>query len=137
MADTSLETQTAVYDALRASANLIAILADGVDGVVDTVEQGQAFPYVNIMPFDSTTEETKNQDGQVHSFQIDCWSRIAGQEQVRNMVAAVRDALHRANLTIPSGDVIFSRVTNTRVFLDNDKKTLHGIVENEIKILSD
>lgn len=133
MADTSLEVQVALIDLLKAS-GAIAALVD--DRIYDTVPDNVSFPYINLEPFDSATEETKDQDGQMHSIQIDTWSRYRGQKETREVIAAIRDAVHRVPLIITGGDVIFSYVSNTRLLMDSDKRTIHGIVEMQIKVLS-
>jgi len=133
VADTSLEVQIAIFDLLKASAAIATIVSTRI---FDTVPPGTDFPYINLEPFDSVTEETKDQDGQMHNVQIDTWSRERGQKETRELIAAIRDAVHRVPLTIASGDVIFYYVNNTRLLMDSDKKTIHGIVEMQIKVLS-
>lgn len=134
MADTSLQVQGAIFDLLSASSSI----ADKVKKrIFDTVPNKVGFPYINLAPFDSITEETKDKDGQMHSVQIDTWSRARGQKETREIVAAVRNAVHRVPLSITGGNVLYSRVTNTRLLMDSDKRTIHGIVEMEIKVLSD
>ena len=134
MADTSLEIQIAIIDLLEASA---AIASKVGTRIYDTVPDGTDFPYINIPPFDSPTEETKNKDGQVHNVQIDTWSRLGGQTETRELIKAIRTAVHRVPLTIIGATVLYSYVSNTRLLMDSDKRTIHGIVEMQIKVLSD
>lgn len=134
MADTSLEVQTEIVKLLKAS-NAIAAIVKTL--IYDTVPDKTDFPFINIPPFDSATEETKDKDGQVHDVQIDTWSRTSGQKQTRELIKAIRDAVHRVTFTISDATVLFSRVTNTRVLMDSDKRTIHGIIEMQIKVLSD
>lgn len=133
MADTSLQVQKAIYNLLKNSAPIAALVKKRI---YDTVPNKRTFPYINLEPFDSITEETKDQDGQMHNVQIDTWSRYRGQTQTRELIAAIRNAVHRVPLSINNGDVIFSYVNNTRLLMDSDKRTIHGIVEMQIKVLS-
>lgn len=134
MADTSLEVQTEIVKLIKTSNAIAAIVKTRI---YDTVPDKAKFPYINIPPFDSPTEETKDKDGQVHDFQIDTWSRTSGQKQTRELIKAIRDAVHRVPFTITGASILFSRVTNTRVLMDSDKRTIHGMVEMQIKVLSD
>ncbi len=134
MADTSLEVQTEIVKLLKASNAITAIVKTRI---YDTVPDKANFPYINVPPFDSPTEETKDKDGQEHNLQIDTWSRTSGQKQSRELIKAIRTAVHRVPFTITDATVLFSRVTNTRVLMDSDKRTIHGIVEMQIKVLSD
>lgn len=133
MADSSLEVQIAIIDLLQASQAIASIVGKRI---YDTVPNKTKFPYINLEPFDSSTEETKNQDGQLHNIQIDTWSRYRGQKQTREIIAAIRDAVHRVPLPITGGNVVYSYVNNTRLLMDSDKRTIHGIVEMQIKVLS-
>lgn len=134
MADTSLETQTAIINLLKAS-NAVANKVK--TRIFDTVPDKVTFPYINIPPFDSPTEETKDKDGQVHNIQIDTWSREKGQKETRELIKAIRAAVHRVPFTITGATVLFNYVNNTRLLMDSDKRTIHGIVEMQIKVLSD
>jgi len=133
VADTTIQVQKAIFDILKADAAIALLVADRI---FDTVPDKTTFPYINFEPFDSATEETKDQDGQMHGFQIDVWSRYRGTLEAREIIAAVRDAVHRVPLTITNGDIVFNYVNNTRVLMDSDKRTIHGIVEMQIKAFS-
>lgn len=133
MADTTIQVQKAIFDILKADVTIAGLVGTRI---FDTVPDKTDFPYINFEPFDSATEETKDQDGQMHSFQIDVWSRYRGTIKAREIIAAIRDAVHRVPLSISNGDVVFNYVNNTRVLMDSDKRTIHGIVEMQIKVFS-
>jgi len=131
--DTTIQVQKAIFDILKANGTIAGLVGTRI---FDTVPDKTPFPYINFEPFDSLTEETKDQDGQMHSFQIDVWSRERGTLEARQIIAAIRDAVHRVPLTITNGDIVFNYVNNTRVLMDSDKRTIHGIVEMQIKAFS-
>lgn len=96
-ADSKWAVQQAVVAALTADAGLDAI----IDGrVYDHVPQGASFPYVVIGDMSSAPLDTVTDKGMQITLNVLCWSRYRGKKQVRDMQAAVYDALHRQALTI-------------------------------------
>lgn len=123
----SSEFQKAVFDALVADAGVHAVVADRI---YDKRPASGEFPCITFGPEQSLENDADCITANEHILQIDCWTRNHGrQKPCKDIVAAVKSALHRQNLTIADPYALTAvRVTDTRVILDPDGVTAHGVV---------
>lgn len=126
--------QKSVYDALRADADVAAIVGARV---FDAVPEGSDYPMIvfgssDMVPVDDVAQCV---EGAEVSLQLDCWVRANGRlRPARDLVAAVTQALHRSTLALEGGLRLLSLTASHRVFLDRDGRTAHGVVTLEAEI---
>jgi hypothetical protein len=125
------EVKDAIVTRLRSDAAVIALVAGRV---FDRVEPTSAFPYVNIGPTDTVSDDAECIVGFELAQQIDCWSRSVGFAQVQLVVDAVRAALHDYDLPLPTNALVFFEHRTTRIVRDPDGITSHGILGFEAVI---
>lgn len=127
MASPLTELQTLLYTTLKADLGVMAL----VDGVYDNVP-ANAFStkkaYVSFGPHDVIDDGSDCIESGEHVFQLDCWSRSVGQVACKDIVDAVKLALHERELTLINNALVEIRVFMRRVFRDPDGITSHGIV---------
>lgn len=127
--DSSWPLQQAIYDALKTDATLIALLAEGASGVYDHVPQDSDFPYVAIGESDQRPGEleTKTEDGFEERVTIHTWTRTFGKNEVKNIMAAVLDALDKAALSVTGYTLVDLRFDFGTVMIEDDGVTRHGV----------
>lgn len=121
----SEELQRLLFTTLKADAGVSAITSR----VYDNIPTAPVFPYISFGPQDATDAGADCIDGQEITIQLDCWSRAVGFLECKNMVDAVRKALHEQELTLTDNALAEIRVFLTRVFRDPDGLTTHGVVQ--------
>lgn len=139
------EVQKALLVALRADSALTALLADHryagsptVSAVYDLVEQADApesdadFPYVVIGDFTAAEYDTDDVSGQEHTVTLHIWSRYRGQKEVKQIMGAIHDALHKATLTVENNHTVFCYFEFSESLPDPDPRTQHGVVRFRI-----
>lgn len=129
MASVSSELQIAIYDALRADADVSSIVDDRI---YDGVPSDRKFPYVSFGPSDSVNDHLEGVDATTETMQLDVWSRDQGRlRPCKDLCDAVRVALDLAELDLVVNAAVVVRVQGVRVFLDADGMTAHGVVTVE------
>lgn len=120
--------QTAIYDALVADAAVGALVGDRI---YDGAPSGRTFPCVTFGPSQEVTDDVDCIDGEDHFVQLDVWTDDQARlGPCKDIVAAVKAALHEVSLTVPDPNALaFIRVTNTRSMADKDGIRGHGIVD--------
>ena len=132
-ADPQWQLQVAVDTALRADATLIALLADGVDGIYDGVPQDSVFPYVvigddTVRPFDTMTEDGAEATLTIHTWDSpDADSDQIGFSTTKQIMSAIVDALDQATLSVTGHTLVLLRFEFSHTFLDPDGLTRHGV----------
>ena len=128
MSSAQFDLQKAIFDALKASAFVMAL----VDGVYDSVPSG-AFKtknaYISFGASDVVDDDADCILGGEHTLQLDIWSRNVGAAPCKKIVDAVKAALHEVPLTLAETALVELRCTLRRVFLDPDGVTYHGVVQ--------
>lgn len=126
----SEELQRLLFTTLKADAGVAAITSRVYDHVPRANGQVTAeFPHISFGPQDATDAGGDCIDGQEITIQLDCWSRAVGSLECKNMVDAVRRALHERELELTDNALAEIRVFLTRVFRDPDGLTTHGVVQ--------
>lgn len=121
----SFETaiQTAVYNALKNDAGLMAL----IEGVYDSVPQTETFPYVTIGEDTHAGWNTSTTLGTDVSVVINTWSRDRGRKETKLIQGEIYDALSRATLTYSGYDIINIEFEGSESFMDADGLTRHGV----------
>ena len=122
--------QTAIFDALKASAPLTAAIVDVYDDVPQLDERELAdadFPFVTIGEDDVDEDDTDTSVGYSLLCEVHVWSRYAGRKEAKDIQGLIHDALHRATLTVAGFTFVDSFFDESRTLRDPDGKTYHGI----------
>lgn len=129
MKDSSVEVMAAVIAALKASAPLTALLAGGAAGIVDRAQADKAAPYVSLgTGYGEPAVETHGSDGFEVIVTLDTWSRYhGGRLEAHNVMAAITDVLHDAELTLATQTLVWGRLITQNTLADSDGVTTHGV----------
>jgi hypothetical protein len=119
MSAASLALQGAVYAALST--------ALAPTKVYDDPPQGCAFPYVVVGEDACTDASSKIEEGEDIDLTVHAWSRYQGKKQAREIIAAIKDALHGQPLTVAGWGLVLARFEFSTVFPDPDGLTMHGV----------
>ena len=132
-ADSSWPLQQSVDTALRADATLIALLADGADGIYDGVPQDSVFPYVvigddTVRPFDTMTEDGAEVTLTIHTWDSpDADGDPVGAKITKQIMAAIENALDQASISVTGHTLTLLRHEFSQVLNDPDGLTRHGV----------
>jgi hypothetical protein len=123
----SVAFQDVVLSLLEADGAVLAIVDDRIyDGAPDDA----AFPYISFGPSDSNSVDADCIDGREETIQLDCWTRDDGRKwPCKQLVDAVKTALHDQDATLEFGALVQMRVTLNRIIDDPDGLTTHGVVQ--------
>lgn len=126
MSSPSVELQTAVFDRLVADTGVHALCADRI---YDNVPEARIFPYISFGMSDYYEDDSDCIPARVETLQIDCWAQENGKKRpARELVDAVKAALHLHAPELPTHGLVEMRVVAARVFGDPDGITAHGVV---------
>ena len=122
--------QAAIYQALTASAPLMAI----VTGVFDNVPQlderenpDASFPFVVIGDDDLNEDDTDTSRGFLVEAEVHAWSRKRGRKEIKEIQGLVYEALHRQALNVAGYHFVDCFFDESQTLLDPDGKTRHGV----------
>ena len=123
---TSVDFQTVIFDRLIADAGVNALVADRI---YDRMPANGDYPCVTFGPSDYSPENMECITARSETIQIDCWAQDHGRlRPAKEIVDAVKAALHQFDGVIAQGNLITLNVESVRVFLDSDGIIAHGIV---------
>lgn len=125
MADRTVALDAALYAALAAHAGVAAIVGARV---YHDVPPDAALPHVAISDHQADDYGASLIDGQVHTITIDCWAEGPSPLVCRQLVAAVRAALHEQALALSGGTLVNLRCQSTQSLRDPDGISHHGIL---------
>lgn len=133
MSSPSSELQTLLYTTLRDDFGVAALVAGRVYDRVPraTYPSGAitaTYPYISFGPHDIVEDGADCIESGEHTFQLDVWSRTVGQVECKNIVDAIKVALHERDLVMTNNALVEIRVFMRRVFGDPDGLTSHGVV---------
>lgn len=126
MASAGWALQKAIHAALTADAALTGLL--GGPQVFDDAPQATAFPYVILGQSTERDWSTATEDGTEHLLTLHVWSRKAGRRETREIMEAVRGALHDRPLAMAGHRLVNIRHELSEARRDADGETYHGIV---------
>lgn len=121
------ELQKLLYDTLRATAPVMALLGGVYDRVPTDPWKGKT-AYVSFGPSDVVDDGADCINAGVHSFQLDVWSKAVGQVEAKRAVDLIFKALHEQQLALTDHALAEIRVDFRRVFPDRDPLITHGVV---------
>jgi hypothetical protein len=125
MAEAGWVLQQAVFAALDGDASLDALI--GAGRVFDHVPENQDFPYVTVGEATAVDASTMGKDGQQHTITLHAWSRGRGRKEVKQILGAIHDLLHKSTLAI-TGHVHAGTIFEfSETFVENDGLTYHGV----------
>ncbi len=103
--------QKAVVDRLANDPNLVAIIGDGriFDRLISRAEP----PFLVLGEMTSTDFSSGDDDGSVHRFEIEAWTKQNGRKQAVELGDAVRATLHDADLALDGAVLINLRHERT------------------------
>lgn len=123
----SVSLQDLILEKLASNTDVSAIVGDRI---YDGVPPGAVFPYISFGATDYTPDDADCIEGREETIQIDCWSRDQGKKwPCKQLVDAVKTALHDKDGNMSVGALVLMRVTMVRVFNDPDGITAHGVVQ--------
>lgn len=125
MSDPSLEILSAVVGALKAEPAVAALVADRV---YDRAPQRVMFPFVRVPDIQIINDDAECIDAFEVYIDVHVFSRSYGSVEARQVCSAAHTALHDNQLTLPSYVMVEMRHAVTRVLLDPDGETSHGII---------
>jgi hypothetical protein len=139
MSSPSTELQTLLYTTLKTDLAVNALVAGRVYDKVPRASYPAGavtatYPYISFGPHDVIDDGADCIESGEHTFQLDCWSRAVGQTECKNIVDAVKTALHERDLTLTNNALAEIRVFMRRVFMDPDGLTAHGVVMVTAKV---
>lgn len=126
MADRTVELFTGLYAALASNPALTALI--GIDRVYDAVPAGAPAPYVSIGDATAVDVSGVLVDAQEHTITVHCWSETPSTLEVKQIVAAVRAALHEQTIALPAGQCRNIRCEYHETLRDPDGVTHHGVM---------
>ena len=125
MTNAQWELQKAVYQALRADAELIAQIGDPAR-IFDDPPPEAIFPYLTIG--EARASDYKGLDGGLeHELKLYAFSRYAGRREVKRILSSVYDALHEAALTLAGHDLVNIRFVFADAFRRLDGEIYQGV----------
>lgn len=113
--------QTAVYQKLTASADLMTL----VSGVYDEVPEAAAFPYVSLGSVTETADDAHDRQGLDTALVIHVWSKYPGNAEAADIFAAVDAALDRQPLTVNGWTDITVKLDQYQIVQDPDPLIRH------------
>ncbi|MBP2303423.1 DUF3168 domain-containing protein [Azospirillum picis] len=128
MSAASWPLQVAILAALRPALAPVPVL--------DDVPQGQAFPYVAIGEDVATPGPLVDVDSEEIDATIHVWSRYAGRKEAKEMMAAIKAALHDQSLAVAGQELALLRFAFEALFVEPDGLTRHGVIRFRALCLS-
>lgn len=102
--------------------------------VYDHVPQGSAFPYIVIGEDTSNQWDTDDSVGTDATCTIHVWSRERGKREVKLIMDAIYERLHRSEFAIVGGSLIECQGEFAESFLDPDGLTRHGVIRFRLTV---
>ena len=126
----SVETAfaAAVLATVKADAGVRTALGDPAR-VHDAAPRGEAFPYLSLGRSETAPVDAGGVDLLDHRLTLHLWARRETRAPLKDAIAAVRAALHQADLALAAPYAcVLCRVVYTDLFTGPDAATLHGVV---------
>lgn len=128
MSDPSEPLHRAIRDALVASPAVTGAVGARIFDFVPT-NVAPAMPYISFGAFQVLDDSAACIDGAEVFVILDIWSRDQRTIEAKRLCALVAEALHEAELDLgPMHRLVEIMHQSTRVFIDADGVTTHGVV---------
>lgn len=119
--------QTALYSRLTADSALTALLASGVNSILDHVPAGTPFPYIVLGEMEQAPVMTQDSSGHDVTITIHGFSRYNGFAEIENIMAAVSSALENAPFPVGGYQLVLCQPVQSSTLLDSDGETRHSL----------
>ena len=136
MAEPETELQKAIYDALKGSAAVMALVHDVYDDTRLSDAQkaagapyGIADGYVSFGPESTVPDDYDCIGLDAVTVQLDIWSRKVGRLHCKQICRAVRDALKDVELDLPTHGHLTTDLVLQRILPDPDEAITHGVMQ--------
>ena len=126
MASAGWELQKSIHAELIGDAAITALL--GGPRVWDDVPRGAEFPYLTFGQSTARDWSTGTEEGNEHILTLHVWSRANGEREAHEIMAAVRDALHDAELAVAGHRLVNLRHEFSDAMRVPDGESYHGVV---------
>ena len=126
MTSSAWELQKSIHAALTGDGAVTALL--GGARVYDDVPRGAELPYITFGQSTARDWSTGTDEGSEHILTLHVWSRGAGEREAHQIMSAVRDRLHDAELAVDGQRLVNLRHEFSNAARDPDGETYHGIV---------
>ncbi len=89
---------------------------------------GAVFPYIVFGPVTTLPYDDKDRTGFEQSVTLDIWSRYRGSKEVKDILQAAYDALHRAELDVADEVFVSCEFSGADIMPESDGLTYSGKV---------
>lgn len=124
----SAALQKHVFDLLKTSTAVMALIDDVYDRVPSAPFSGANKAYISFGPQDYVNADAECIAGGEYTLQLDIWSRNVGAVHCKRVCDAVRKVLHQDTTELTGPALAMIEVNSVRVLRDPDGLTEHGIV---------
>ncbi len=125
--------QEALYGKLVADAGVQAKLGNPAR-VYDMVPADAAFPYLTLGDATLNVFDTKDSTGFEQTVVLHAWSRARGRKETKDILQAVYDCLHRAELTVSGARFVDCALQSGAIGIEKDGLTLHGVMRFRVVV---
>ena len=133
MSNRSEEVRDKLIQLMKADAPIVALV---VDRIFDDRPGARTIqPYITLDAIRAIPFDTKDIKGFVHSVTVNVWDDRTERSRVKDIQALIYDLFHDKRITLSGGkrpDMLF---TFDDLIVDEDGRTLHGIVGLELTSL--
>ncbi len=131
MTTSLFSVQEAVYGALTSSVDVQELLGNPAR-IYDVAPPAANYPYVTLGDVVVKEYDTKDQTGFEQWLTLHVWSRYRGRKELKRIIQAIYDVLHRAPLTVTGANGVSCQFVSASTAQENDGLTLHGILRYRI-----
>ncbi len=125
------EIQVSIYEELTGYYHLSSMVGDRI---YDRVPQNSDYPYLVLGDDTSLPWDTDNTTGSENTLTLHVWSRYYGRKEVKDIMKAIYDCLHRKNIEVSGAHTVLCQHEFSESFLDPDGITTHGVIRFRIII---
>ncbi|WP_136440304.1 DUF3168 domain-containing protein [Pacificoceanicola onchidii] len=136
MASPDTEFQKAMYDALKGSPEVMALVDDVYDDLRLGGQQGfsdapfgSSDGYISFGPEVAVPDDAECIDMDEISIQIDVWSRKVGRVHCKAICSAVRKVLKDVVFDLPTHGHVTTDLDLQRILPDPDNAITHGVLQ--------
>lgn len=126
-----MSAERALAAAVRAAAaedRTVRDLLGDPPRLYDDAPPDAAFPYVTLGRLESRAADSAANAGLEQYMTLHVWSRYGGRAEALDIIAALRSALHDADLLIPGRRLVFLLAVFADVFRAGDGRSTHGVL---------
>ncbi len=131
MSDALFAAQQAVFDALAADTDIQGLLGNP-PRIYDHAPPGAVFPYLMFGAAHIASYDAKIETGFEQIITLNIWSRYRGSKEVKDILQATYDALHRAALTVTGQVFLSCEFHGADLTPDTDDLSYHGAVRYSV-----